>query len=468
MRWTARDELAGINVGNFKLKQRIWSSVAVLEAAPDVPYPKAVDAAGREGWYRLLGNEDVTPMAALEPHIEQTLKRASAIPDVLALHDTTEICHAAGSQGEDFYSLQNGKYGYLAHHSLLVAEEDGMPLGVANLLFVERDPERAPRVSSKKTWLADDKESRRWLTAVEAIQARLPRVVHVMDREGDSYELLCRMVEKSCRFVVRGRTDRNVKGKTGKLLQEIGQAAVVATREVDVSERKKQRGRDKKSHPERKSRVATLTISARGVVLKRPKHLPGTGEKGLPTTIRVNVVCVEELNPPEGQPPVRWILHTSESIDTPEQITRIVDIYTRRWLIEELFKSLKTGCAFEKRQLESLKTSQTALALTLPIAFNVLRVRHVARTNEQAPADTVISEQELKVLRAITRIRLPPKPTAGHIMAAIAALGGHIKSNGPPGWLVLGRGMQHLAQAIIVWELAQNSQAEQKTRRSDR
>ena len=36
---------------------------------------------------------------------------------------------------------------------------------------------------------------------------------------------------------------------------------------------------------------------------------------------------------------------TTEPIDTVEQVLRIVDWYRARWVIEEFFKALKTGCA---------------------------------------------------------------------------------------------------------------------------
>jgi IS4 transposase len=49
------------------------------------------------------------------------------------------------------------------------------------------------------------------------------------------------------------------------------------------------------------------------------------------------------------------MLYTSEPIDTAEQLLTIVDQYRSRWVIEEFFKALKTGCAFEKRQLESYR-----------------------------------------------------------------------------------------------------------------
>jgi hypothetical protein len=39
-------------------------------------------------------------------------------------------------------------------------------------------------------------------------------------------------------------------------------------------------------------------------------------------------------------------------------------------------------------------------------------------------------------------------------MLGVAALGGHIKNNGDPGWLVLGRGFRRFAEAEEVWNLS--------------
>ena len=39
-------------------------------------------------------------------------------------------------------------------------------------------------------------------------------------------------------------------------------------------------------------------------------------------------------------------------------------------------------------------------------------------------------------------------------MLAIARVGGHLKSNGDPGWLVLGRGMERLIEFASGWRAA--------------
>src|SRR5205085_2483035 len=148
--------------------------------------------------------------------------------------------------------------------------------------------------------------------------------------------------------------------------------------------------------------------------------------------LAVNIVAVRELDTPDGEEAVEWLLITNEPITTDAEVLRVVDCYRARWLIEEFFKSLKTGCAFEKRQLDSLDTLKKALALLIPIAWSLLRLRSVARTENPPPATTVLPPTELEVLiLAAKRVGfvVPPSPTARDVMLAIAKLGGHIRSN---------------------------------------
>ena len=73
--------------------------------------------------------------------------------------------------------------------------------------------------------------------------------------------------------------------------------------------------------------------------------------------------------------------------------------------------------------------------------------------------DTADQIHLLRVLLENRRRRLVESPTVRDLMLGIAALGGHIKNNGDPGWLVLGRGFRRFAEAEEVWNLS--------TKRSD-
>ena len=114
------------------------------------------------------------------------------------------------------------------------------------------------------------------------------------------------------------------------------------------------------------------------------------------------------------------------------------------WWIEELFRSLKTGCQFEKLQLESSAALNNAFAVMLPVAVRLLALRDLARTCPDAQASEVLTALQLRVLRVHEHTRKMPLKTAREAMLAVARLGGHIKNNGDPGWLVLGRGYEDL------------------------
>jgi hypothetical protein len=151
------------------------------------------------------------------------------------------------------------------------------------------------------------------------------------------------------------------------------------------------------------------------------------------------------------------MLFTSEAVQTLDDATAVVDHYRARWLIEDYFKALKTGCAFEKRQLTTFDGLVRARAIFIPMAWRLLVVRHLGRAASPLPISRCLDREQLLLLRKLLdrrRYHLPPHPTIQDAMLGIAALGGHITNNGPPGWIVLGRGLTRLLDAEVGWQLA--------------
>jgi hypothetical protein len=99
---------------------------------------------------------------------------------------------------------------------------------------------------------------------------------------------------------------------------------------------------------------------------------------------------------------------------------------------------------YEKRQLESKHTLLNALAIFAPIAWQLLALRQLSRNRAELPADSILSPLKLTLLQRHPDVRLRPDATIRDAMLAIAALGGHIRNNGEPGWQVLGRGYEDL------------------------
>jgi hypothetical protein len=271
--------------------------------------------------------------------------------------------------------------------------------------------------------------------------------VHVMDREGDNYDLFSQLQAESIRHVVRLAHNRNLVGTSEKLKEIALKGRCVFRREVPVSRRPKLRPLDKKRiHPERDARTASLAVSGVSVELRRSNnHVPG-----VPPSLEVNVVTVRETGCPPGIEPIAWFLVTTEPIKTRAQLELIVDAYRARWVVEEFFKALKSGCQFERRQLESFHSLDNALAIFLPIAVRLLALRGAARA---APFEDcrILTARQIEILRGHTTRSMSRIPNNEEVAMALAEIGGHLRSNGPPGWAILGRAFERLLLIEIGW-----------------
>lgn len=467
-RRTLVEEMGSSDLGDRRLHARRDRVIAALEQSPDAAFPAAcADHADVEGLYRFFRNPRVSWSALLEPHLAATHTRCAAVGDVLVIHDTTDIVFTGASPRAGLLALSNRRHGFWLHATLAVSA-DGLraPLGLLSALPFVRKVRAAgtPKPATLTRWADPTKESRCWADGVAAVRRRLGAAVqpiHVMDRAGDSYELLTTLVTHQDRFVVRLKHDRHVETDEGTgTLSTVAPGTALAERQVRLAPRVANNRplQARKRHPPRDGRLATLRVAARTVAIQRPEGWPRT----LPPSLPLNVVYVSEVNVPTGEEPVEWRLVTQEPIATADDVLRIVDIYRTRWMIEEFFKALKTGCAYEKRQLESLQTLLVALALLAPVAWRLLLLRHLAQSDPDLPATTVLTMRQLAVLHASTRrARLGPRPTVVDALRGLASLGGHLKQNGPPGWLVLARGMQKLRLMEAGWIAAQDKRCDQ-------
>jgi hypothetical protein len=454
-------EFAGVDLGDARRAKRLRRIVTQLDQQPATPFPQALASeADLEGFYRFVRNEQVSFDALLAPHVAATVARVLGVDEALAVHDTSEF--RFGGKRAGLGRLMQSGHGFLGHFTQLVsADGRRSPLGTIAVESWTRDePTPSALRQQKKITYAEmhamPSEQDRWLrgvTAAENAVAGRVSLIHVMDSEADDYALMAALVEAERRWVIRLCYDRKLAdvdaGDPSKAKELVAQCAVACTRDVNVSRRRKQVGPTtrRRGRP-RDERIATLAISATPAVFRAPSYIRDNPR------LAVNIVSVVERDPPTDAEPVEWLLITTEPIDTDEQILKVIDIYRARWVIEEFFKALKTGCAFEQRQLESKHTILNALGMMLPIAWRLLHLRTLSRTAEDQPGRLVLSELELQVLRHASKKPLPADPTVMDVLLAVARLGGHLRSNGAPGWLVLGRGYQDLMMMVAGFKLA--------------
>jgi hypothetical protein len=103
-----------------------------------------------------------------------------------------------------------------------------------------------------------------------------------------------------------------------------------------------------------------------------------------------------------------------------------------------------------------------ALAVMAPIAVELLTLRTNARQTPDVDALTLLSPSQISVLRVLQRRHpLPANPTLRDALLAIAALGGHLKNNGDPGWQTLWRGFEKLLVAETAWSAALLTRSDQ-------
>jgi hypothetical protein len=451
-----RAEFSQVRLGDRRLQARLELLVSALYDAPDRSFPSATRSdAELEAAYRFFQNGRVTLDRLIEPHLEATAVRARLASSVLVLHDTTEFRFEGMKTREGLGKLAGNGQGFFGHFALVVAERDRAPLGLGGIVAYTRQPKGRDRGCMSERERADwPSEAARWGELIDDVNRRIgdTKPIHVMDREADDFVMFQDMCRAGMRFVARMNVARtrqaSLDAETDPLPIQIlaGVAPIVATREVVLSARAGKRGGEsERTHPVRDRRSATLAISAVTIELEPPRYY----RKQRPP-LPLSLVRVVETTAPAGEMPVEWVLYSTEPVETTEQVLRIVDAYRARWTIEEYFKALKTGCAIERRQLESLHSLLAVLGVFAPLAVRMLALRNYARERPDVPAAAVISDTELLALRTIGRTKLPAAPTARDALLAVAALGGHLKRNGDPGWLTLARGFEKLDIAAQV------------------
>jgi hypothetical protein len=459
-------EFQNTDFGDVRLTRRLQQIAESSERNPSASLPEqSGSSAALEATYRFIENDSVSAKTILDSHIEQTSERAGAFPYVYVIHDTTDFKFKGEQRREGLGWVETPKdQGFFGHFSIC-ASPSGEPLGTLGLYAWSRQGRPKGHRRQNVSQSDPDRESLRWIDAGLSAAERLygkTEAIHLMDREGDSYELFSFLLEHEQRFVIRLSHDRRLEqgraaAKEQKLFESLSNSPYFFDREVVLSERNtKKSPRNIKVFPPRARRLAHLEVRA-----ATKEIFIGNGAPAhLPPSLKLNFIEVRETETNGTEEPVLWRLVSTEPIETEQQVAAIVDAYRQRWLIEEFFKALKTGCRYQDHQLDSASTLLVMLTIESAVAWKLLLCRWIAHNEPDAPAERIISPIQLKLLKLNAKQqkrKVPEKVTASFVLQEIALLGGHIKNNGAPGWLVLRRGFDQLFLLERGWRLAQDA-----------
>ena len=448
----AEEEFGKAQLQDERRVKRLLTIARDFWAHPEANIPQASGSRAKtKAAYRFFENKEHTMEKILAPHYKSVIERASREKVVLAVQDTTELNYSTHPATQDLGLIgthKDGAVGLIVHDTMCFNEE-GTPLGLVDVQVWARDPADFGKRELRKELGIEQKESNKWLKSFKAVteaqrQCRDTTFISVGDREADIYELfvLAQDNPQGPKLLIRSRQDRLMVDGQVHLWEYVASQPISGIREVRVPRKNNKPGRDAKLGV----RFAQVTLTAP----KAKSHLKD---------LEVWAVLAEEIECPEVETPLRWMLLTTLTVETFEQADKAITLYCKRWGIEIYHKTLKSGCKIEQRQLGSADRIEACLGIDMVIAWRVYHLVKLGREIPDMPCTVFFEDSEWKALVAYkTKNPIPPAepPKLREAMHIVASLGGFLgrKSDGEPGTQTLWLGIQRLDDITAMWKIS--------------
>jgi len=435
----------GADLPDERLRQRLVLLAAALAAKPTCSIPQACsDPAATKAAYRLLENKRVSHLPLVAAAAQATAKACAGFTIILAVQDTVTISLAGRKQTKGLGPVgeKDGVQGLFLHGTVAL-HKNGRPLGLLDAQIWARDPEEHGQAAQRRQRPFEEKESYKWVRGMTAAQGWLqqelpagerPRLIHIMDREGDIHEVFEALGASTDGAVIRCAQNRRVAGPWQYAHETVRAAPLLGQLDLAVP-------RTEKSP----ARTARVEVRACRVTLA-----PDTSKHPERQPLDLTLIEVREPAPPPGVEALHWLLWTREPVTTLAEARSVLDWYALRWRIEDVHLVLKEGCRVEELQLETAARVAEMLVLYLAIAVRLVALRDAARRTPQAPCTEVLQEAEWRTLwlhrhKNAAPAGQPP-PTLREAVLWIGRMGGHQgrKGDGLPGVTVLWRGWRDL------------------------
>ena len=379
---------------------------------------------------------------------------------VLCIGDTTFLDYGSiVAKKEGYGPIGKGGNGLILHSALAIEPEKGQSIGLLWQKLWNREPkQKLPKdetpVQKKRRQAAarkearkrpfEEKESYRWveaLTTVENLVSQHTRVIHVFDREGDITEVFDKVRQvQHTGVIVRAAHNRGLDSESKRLWSKLEAQPSSFEQEIELLQTSK-----------RSARKAKLSVRFCPVNLRTPYRFDNRDP------LLVYAVYATEVNCPEDETPVEWMLLTTEVVADIQTASMILRWYTYRWRVEEYHKIFKSGCQVERYRLAA-DGMKTLIGFLSVIAVELLRLTYLHRTQPSASAIEILNPLELRILKAKSP-KLPKVLTISWAVEAIARLGGYLehRSKTPIGIQVLWRGWLKLHDLCEGWQLAKET-----------
>lgn len=397
---------------------------------------------GRAGEIRItrfLRNDAVSLGEMVGSAAARTMARVAG-RHVLAIQDTTTA--RAEAKGR-----------CIALHPVIAVDAlDGALLGLVDARFFVH---KGGRAAQHKDKAFTEKESRRWLEgaarAADLGAHGAACVTVIADREGDIYEdFACRPA--GTEVLIRAGQDR-VLGDGTRLFEQAESLPEAARMSVALP-----------AAPGWPARTAVIALRFCAVEIARPVNRKNRAElEALPPTVTLSLVEALEVDPPPGAAAAHWRLLTSHEVSDAADARRIVSFYRERWIIEQLFRTLKTkGFDVEALRLAEGGPFEKLVAASLIAAVTVLQLVRERDGAAKRPLEDAIDNAERGALEAVSaslegktaRQKNPhPKGSLAYAAWVFARLGGWTGYYGKPGPVVMLQGLVQFHAIKHGWTL---------------
>ena len=417
----AEKEFGGAPLGDTRLSRRLVACAELKAENPDRAFSGVAkgDWPAVKGYYRLIDHADesaVNMENILLPHRERTIQRMRGQKTVLCIQDGSDLdysnlddCEGLGIIG----SNQTGAKSRGLHlHSTLAVTIDGLPLGVLKAQCYAPGLRAATETRPTCSIPIEEKESFFWILGLldcmeVARQMPATRVITVMDREADFFELFDEHRQNPCvDLLVRAQYNRCTTGDI-KLFEAVRQSEVRAQFRIHV---KRQSARSKKSkqkaRAKRDERMAQVSVRYLPIELSPPAYHKDKAP------ISMEIIHVVEDQPPQGVERIEWFLLTTVKIQCVEDAKECLRWYCLRWRIEDWHRVLKSGCCIEDAAHKTAERLKRSIAINLVIAWRIMLMTLLGRETPELPAEVLFSDLEIEILKAYAKKTALAYPTS--------------------------------------------------------
>ncbi len=437
----------GADLPDQRLQSRFTAILVDTIERPSASIPQATGDDGQaKATYRFYTNERAATEALHHGVALEAAQRCLDQDVLLIVQDTTTLNFTALQHLiPELGPIDSGGLARGVHlHTALAMSASGQVIGILDQQYWARPQPGQPG--------PEEKESGKWIYGIDAARAALfeaagdrplPRRIHVMDREGDAYEVMMAVEDAGDSAIIRCAQNRRVDAPLATAHEAVRSQPVLCRTPIAVDR--------KAGVPQRTAwvEVRSMAVTLVPDLSKYPHAWPMTW----------NLVEVWEFAPPRGVEPVHWLLGTLEPAATDDEALEVVRKYTCRWPIEELHLTLKSGCKVEDLRLETWDGLEKAVTVKSAVAARIVSLRDRARETPEAPALGVLEADEVEVLvrhfgkgKPIAAAEL----TIGQAVLWIGRLGGHLnrKGDGMPGVRTLWRGLHDLTLLVAGFRAA--------------